>query len=92
VRVSGLARPAADRVGAGGQGRGPPLQRAEGGRDGDQQQGRGQLPDRLGLGGQVLLAVGVDGQVQAEPEQLPRSAPARRAEGLAAVMAGFALC
>ena len=31
---------------------------------------RGQRPHRLDLGGQFFLGAGVDGQVQAEPEQL----------------------
>ena len=74
-------------VGPGGQGRGPALQRAEGGRDGDQQQGRGQCPHRLGLGGQVLLRAGVDGQVQAEPEQLAL-APGQPVGQVAGVVGG----
>ena len=57
-------------VGPGRQRRGPPLQGAEGGRDGDQQQRRGQGADRLDLGGELVLGAGVDGQVQAEAEQL----------------------
>ena len=64
-----------------------PLQRAEGGRDGDQQQRRGQRPDRLDLGGQVLLAAGVDGQVQAEAEQLAL-APGQPVGKVAGVVGG----
>ena len=47
-------------VGAGRQGGGPALQRAEGGGDGDQQQRGGQRPHRRGLGGEVVLGGGVD--------------------------------
>ena len=61
-------------VGAGRERGGPALQGPERGRDGDQQQRGGQRPDRGDLRGQFLLAAGVDGQVQAEAEQLALAA------------------
>jgi hypothetical protein len=46
-----------------------PLQGAEGGRDGLQQQRFGQRPHRRNLGGQFLFRGGVDGQVEPGAEQ-----------------------
>ena len=61
-------------VGAGREGSDPALQRPEGGRGGDQQQRPGDRADRRDLLRQLVFAAGVDGEVQAEAEQLPLTA------------------
>ena len=61
-------------VGAGRQGGDPALQGPEGGRGGDQQQRAGHRADRRDLLGEVVFGGGVDGQVQAEAEQLALAA------------------
>ena len=72
-------------VGAGGEGGDPALQGAEGGRGGDQQQRAGHRADRRDLPGEVVFAGGVDGEVQAEAEQLALAAgePVRQVAGVA---------
>ena len=67
-----------------GQGGDPALQGPEGGRGGDQQQRAGHRADRRDLLRQVVFAAGVDGQVQAEAEQLPLAAgePVRQVPGV----------
>ena len=61
-------------VGAGREGGDPALQGPEGGRGGDQQQRAGDRADRRDLLRQLVFAAGVDGEVQAEAEQLPLTA------------------
>src|SRR5258708_6171755 len=68
--ANGKAAASAYLVGGEGQAAGdPPLQGAERGGLGRQQQRLGQRPHRGHLGGQRVLAGGVDGQVQAGAEQ-----------------------